>query len=69
MAVDAYLRFPHIRDKTIVFVAENDVWVTGRDERRAHRVSADHVPVVSPRLSPDGRLVAWSARRYRANEV
>ena len=69
MAVDAYLRYPNIRGETIVFVAENDVWVTGRDERRAHRVSADHVPVVSPRLSPDGRHVAWSARRYRANEV
>jgi len=69
MVVDAYLRYPSIRGESIVFVAEDDVWVTGRDDRRAYRVSADHVPVVSPRLSPDGGRVAWSARRHRANEV
>lgn len=69
MSNDAYIRFPHIRRETVVFVAENDIWVAAREGGRAFRVSTDQVPVKSPRISPDGNLVAWSANRDGANEV
>lgn len=69
MTSDAYIRFPHIRDDVIVFVAEDDVWLCSRDGGRAYRVSADQVPAASPRISPDRSRVAWTARRDGANEV
>lgn len=65
----AYVRFPHIRADRIVFVADDDIWLTDRDDGPAYRVSADHVPVQSPRISPDGRQVAWTASRGGAKEV
>ncbi len=69
MTTDAYARFPHVRDDAIVFVAEDDIWLTSRAGGRAYRVSADHVPATSPRISPDGSHVAWSALRDGAREV
>ncbi len=69
MAADSYLRFPHVCGDTITFVAEDDIWLVGRDGGRAWRVSADRVPVRSPRLSPDGTRVAWTAVRDGAPEV
>lgn len=36
---------------------------------RAWRVSADHAPTSSPRLSPDGTQVAWTSTRENATEV
>ncbi len=69
MTSDAYIRFPHIRDNAIAFVAEDDVWLCARDGGRAYRVSADHVPAASPRISPDQSRVAWTTRREGQNEV
>ncbi len=69
MTSDSYLRFPHISGDRIVFVAEDDIWLASRDGGRAYRVSADHVPARSPRLSPDGGHVAWTADRDGAFEV
>ncbi len=69
MTTDCYLRFPHVRDDAIAFVAENDIWLCNKDGGRAYRVSADHVPAASPRISPDGSQVAWTARRDGSNEV
>ena len=39
------------------------------DGGRAWRVSADQVPVRSPRFSPDGTQLAWTSRRDGAPEV
>jgi len=69
VTTDAYLRYPHISGDNVVFVAENDIWLAARDGGRAYRVSADHSPARSPRLSPDGGLVAWTADRDGAFEV
>ena len=65
----AYLRFPHLRGDTLVFVAENDVWTAPVSGGRAYRLTADDVPVGTPRLSPDGARVAWSSSREGAAEV
>lgn len=69
MTSDSYLRFPHVRGDQVVFVAEDDIWAVDRDGGRAFRVSADHSPAKSPRLSPDGSLVAWTSDRDGAFEV
>lgn len=69
MTTDAYIRFPDVRGDNVVFVAENDVWLASTAGGRAYRVSADNVPARSPRISPNGDLVAWAANRDGAQEV
>ncbi|MFC5993832.1 S41 family peptidase [Pseudonocardia hispaniensis] len=65
----SYLRFPHLHDDTVVFVAEDDVWCAPVVGGRAHRLTADVVPAAHPRLSPDGARVAWTSWREGAPEV
>ena len=63
MALPSYLRFPHLHGDTLVLTAEDDVWTAPVAGGRAHRASADGVPVARPRISPDGARVVWSSRR------
>jgi len=65
----SYLRFPHLHGDTLVFVAEDDVWTVPLSGGRAYRLTADHVPVAQPRISPDGARVAWTSWRDGAPEV
>ncbi|MFJ7899325.1 S41 family peptidase [Streptomyces sp. NPDC096198] len=65
----AYLRYPHLHGELVAFTAEDDVWVAPLDGGRAWRVSVDSVPVDHPRISPDGRTVAWTSTRDGAREV
>jgi tricorn protease len=53
----------------ITFVAEDDVWAAPLNGERAWRVSADNLPAATPRISPDGTLIAWSSTRDGAAEV
>jgi tricorn protease len=69
MTTDGYLRYPHVRGALLTFVAEDDVWLADTAGGRAYRLSADSVPALTPRISPDGSQVAWAARRDGATEV
>lgn len=65
----AYLRYPDVRGDLVVFTAADDVWAASRDGGRAWRLTDDAVPVAYPRISPDGRLVAYTQRRSGLPEV
>ncbi len=65
----SYLRFPHLHGDSVVFVAEDDVWLAPVSGGRAYRLTADQVPAAAPRLSPDGQRLAWTTRREGAPEV
>src|SRR5215475_12720069 len=69
MTSAGYLRFPHVNGDLLTFVADDDIWLAPVSGGRAWRVSADHAPVNSPRLSPDGALLAWTSCRDSAPEV
>lgn len=69
LASSPYLRFPHVRGDLATFVADDDVWLAPLAGGRAWRLTADRAPVSSPRLSPDGSLVAWTSRSQGAPEV
>lgn len=66
---DGYLRDPHLHDGLLTFVAEQDVWTVPLGGGRAWRASAEREPARHPRISPDGRLLAWTAWRDGAPEA
>jgi tricorn protease len=65
----AYLRFPHVQQDLLTFVAEDDVWLAPAEGGRAWRLSAGDAAAAWPRLSGDGSQVAWSGTRDKAAEV
>jgi len=69
MSPTSYLRYPHVTDQLITFVAEDDVWLAPLEGGRAWRLSAQGLPVRNPRFSPDGRSVVWTVARGGAQEV
>ena len=54
-----YLRYPHIHGDQVVFVADDDLWLTTVAGGRAHRLTSERTPVRSPRFSPDGTKIAY----------
>ncbi|MDX6394526.1 MAG: tricorn protease [Streptosporangiaceae bacterium] len=69
MTSAGYLRFPHVHDDLLAFVAEDDIWLAAASGGRAWRVSADRAPVSHPRLARDGALLAWTSWRDGPPEV
>ncbi|MFF8832554.1 S41 family peptidase [Streptomyces sp. NPDC015131] len=70
----AYLRYPHLHDDLVCFVAEDDLWVAplaaGDDPPgRAWRVTADRTRIGHPRFSPDGRHIAYTNWRSLDPEI
>jgi tricorn protease len=64
-----YLRFPHLHDDLLAFVAEEDVWLAPVAGGRAWRVSADHCDASYPRFSRDGALIAWTSEQAGQSEI
>ncbi len=58
VATPGYLRFPHVRDDLLAFVAEDDVWLAPADGGRAWRLTSDGGQATHPRFSPDGAVIA-----------
>ncbi|MGW0614032.1 S41 family peptidase [Streptomyces sp. NPDC002788] len=65
-----YLRLPHLHDDLLCFVAEDDLWLAPLDgPGRAWRLTVDRTKVGHPRLSPDGRHLAYTSWRSLVSEV
>lgn len=64
-----YLRYPHIHEDLVTFVADDDVWLAPVTGGRAWRLTNDHVPCAMPRFSPDGGQVAYLSHRDGHQEV
>ena len=56
-----YLRYPHVNKDQVVFVADDDLWLTTVSGGRAYRLTSEHTVVRSPRFSPSGDQVAFVA--------
>lgn len=56
-----YYRFPTIHNETIVFTAEGDLWKVSASGGLAQRLTTHHSEEIHPRLSPDGKTIAFSA--------
>ncbi|WP_151526240.1 S41 family peptidase [Serinicoccus kebangsaanensis] len=64
-----YLRYPHLHDDLVTFVADDDLWIAPVDGGRAWRLTADHEPARTPRFSPDGAHIAYVSYRDGHPEV
>jgi tricorn protease len=64
-----YLRFPHITNDIVVFVAADDAWLAPLAGGRAWRFTADEAQAATPRLTPDGTQVAWVSAKDGSPEI
>jgi tricorn protease len=69
MASPGYLRFPHVANDLVVFVAADDVWLAPVAGGRAWRFTTDEAPAATPRLTPDGTHVAWASAKDGSPEI
>jgi tricorn protease len=69
VASPGYLRFPHVTNDLVVFVAADDVWLAPVSGGRAWRFTTDEAQAVTPRLTPDGTDVAWVSAKDGSPEI
>ncbi|RKU13707.1 peptidase [Candidatus Poribacteria bacterium] len=67
--MSGYYRSPTICGDTIVFVCEDDLWTVPVEGGVARRLTSNLGAAGSPRLSPDGELLAFSGRDEGPSEV
>src|SRR6266436_2297800 len=64
---DGFYRYPSIGGDAIVFAAEGDLWKVPLAGGIALRLTAFEGEEAFPKLSPDGKLVAFTAQ-YEGND-
>ncbi|MBO0609189.1 S41 family peptidase [Myceligenerans salitolerans] len=64
-----YLRYPHLHEDLVTFVADDDVWLAPVAGGRAWRLTSDRVACATPRIAPGGSLVAYLSHRDGHPEV
>src|ERR1700730_1705158 len=69
MPYQGYVRFPTIYQDRIVFVSEEDLWLTSSEGGRAERLTAGVGRATYPRFSPDGEQLAFVGREEGPGEV
>jgi tricorn protease len=64
-----YYRYPAISGRTIIFTAEGDLWRVGLEGGVAQRLTSHPAEESHAAVSPDGRMVAFSANYEGPTEV
>ena len=59
--VEGYYRFPALHEDTLVFVAEGDLWTVSIEGGLARRLTTHPGEERFPKISPDGKTLAFSA--------
>ncbi|BBJ27393.1 S41 family peptidase [Athalassotoga saccharophila] len=64
-----YYRFPHIHEEKIVFVCEDDIWLTDVNGKTPKRLTSNLGEVTTPYFSTDGKWIAFVGREEGNPEV
>lgn len=64
-----YFMHPDVHENTVVFVAEGDLWKTSLNGGEAIRLTTHAGEESSPKISPDGKWVAYAATYEGPTEV
>jgi tricorn protease len=64
-----FARYPHVAHGRIVFSYHGDIWIAGQDGSNPTRLTAHVGRDTFPRLSPDGKLVAFTSNRFGNDDV
>src|SRR6187431_329710 len=64
-----FARYPHVSQGKLVFSYHGDIWIANENGSNAVRLTAHVARDVFPRLSPDGRWVAFTSDRFGNNDV
>jgi len=67
--VEGYYQYPDIHNNTIVFTAEGDIWKVSAQGGLARRLTTHAEEERFPRISPDGKMLAYSASYEGPTEV
>ncbi|MEV6009116.1 PDZ domain-containing protein [Streptomyces sp. NPDC051976] len=68
-AAGGYLHHATLAGDTVVFVCEDELWTVSAEGGTAHRLSSGSMACAGPRLSPDGRQVAFTGTPDGLTEV
>ncbi len=69
MSQQGYYRFPDVRNDIVIFVSEDDLWSVPLLGGLARRLTANLASVASPKISPDGQWIAYSALEEGYREI
>ena len=69
VAKTGYFREPGLGREVLTFVSEGDIWAVNPDGGVATRLTTHAARESSPQVSPDGKLLAFSARYQGPSEV
>jgi tricorn protease len=64
-----FARYPHASHGKLVFSYHGDIWVANEDGSNPLRLTAHVAKDTFPRISPDGRWVAFSSDRFGNDDV
>ena len=64
-----FARYPHASHGKLVFSYHGDIWVASENGSNPTRLTAHVARDTFPRISPDGRWVAFSSDRFGNNDV
>ena len=66
---EGYYQYPNIRGNKVVFVAEGDLWTVPLSGGLAQRLTTHAEQERFPKISPDGKTIAFTASYEGPNEI
>ena len=64
-----FARYPHVSQGKLVFSYHGDIWIANENGSNPQRLTAHVARDTFPRLSPDGRWVAFTSDRFGNADV